>query len=156
PERTGRSRRASSRARRAARSSRVTRARARCPRQAPTGRACRWHPPAGGRASTRARRTPLRELRSRAAWGRKASRGSARRRWLYSRGFMGKTVRFALVLSLALPFAPAPSARADDAALVTQLREASELRDQGKYGDAAQKLEKIAAGDLAAPLGLAR
>ena len=65
---------------------------------------------------------------------------------------MGKTLCIALVLSLLA----ALSARADDAELVARLREASELRDQGKYGDAAKKLGKLAEGELAAPVGLAR
>ena len=69
---------------------------------------------------------------------------------------MGTTLGIALLLSLALSLATGRPARADDAALVAKLREASELRDQGKYADAAKQLGKLAEGDLAAPLGLAR
>ena len=69
---------------------------------------------------------------------------------------MGKTVSAVVVLSLTLCLGPVLSARADDAQLVAKLREASELRDQGKYGDAAKQLGTLAEGDLAAPLGLAR
>jgi len=64
---------------------------------------------------------------------------------------MGKTLSLALVACLLV----ASAARADDAEIVARLREASELRAQGKYGDAAKKLSKLEEGDLAAPLGLA-
>jgi peptidoglycan lytic transglycosylase len=66
---------------------------------------------------------------------------------------MGKWL-FMLLAGVSL--AAAVPARADDAELTAKLREASLLRDQGKYADAAKKLEKLADGDLAAPLGLAR
>jgi peptidoglycan lytic transglycosylase len=67
---------------------------------------------------------------------------------------MGKMLRIALLL---LSLVAAARVRADDdAAITARLREASALRDAGKYGDAAKKLAKIGESDFAAPLGLAR
>ncbi|HTO52518.1 MAG TPA: transglycosylase SLT domain-containing protein [Myxococcota bacterium] len=67
---------------------------------------------------------------------------------------MGKKLGISLLLvSLA---AAAPARADDDAAITSRLREASALRDAGKYGDAAKKLAKIDEPDFAAPLGLAR
>src|SRR5258705_13989357 len=43
-----------------------------------------------------------------------------------------------------------------DEAIVAQLREASALRDKGDSGAAAKKLTALEAGELGAPVGLAR
>ncbi|MFI5317317.1 MAG: transglycosylase SLT domain-containing protein [Myxococcota bacterium] len=68
-----------------------------------------------------------------------------------------RALRLALSAALA---AGAPAARADDAradaAIVSRLHEASDLRDQGQYGASAKKLAKLAEGEFVGPVGLLR
>ena len=66
-----------------------------------------------------------------------------------------RALRVALVAALVASARPARSDDAD-AAIVSRLREASELRDKGQYGAAATKLGKLEEGDLAGAVGLLR